>query len=80
MKILITGVNSFLGGELRWQLERTKHVAISFARKKEGLGDIYMDGQSSNYQDGNEAIDQITAVSQSLPEVKSFRAALEKYR
>jgi hypothetical protein len=45
--------------------------------KKAGLGDIYMDGQSLNYQDGNEAIDQITVASQSLPEVKSFRAALE---
>lgn len=34
MKILITGVNGFLGGELRRQIERTKHVVTPFARKK----------------------------------------------
>ena len=54
--------------------------SISIAQMIEGICDIYMDGQSPNYQDGDEAIDQITVVSTSLPEVKSFRSALEKYR
>jgi len=54
--------------------------SISIAQMIEGICDIYMDGHSPSYQDGNEAIDQITIVSQSLPEVKSFRAALEEYQ
>jgi len=43
MKVLITGANGFLGGELRRQLEQTKHVVIPFVRKKAGLGDIECD-------------------------------------
>jgi dTDP-4-dehydrorhamnose reductase len=48
MKILITGANGFLGGELRRQLEQTKHVIIPFVRKKEGPDDIECDIGNTN--------------------------------
>ena len=48
MKILITGANGFLGGELRRQLEQTKHVVIPFVRKKIGPGDIECDIGNTN--------------------------------
>jgi len=48
MRILITGANGFLGGELRHQLEQTKHVAIPFVRKKVGPGDIECDIGNTN--------------------------------
>ena len=69
MKILITGAH-YSGSR----------KSISVAQMIEDICDIYMDRRSPNSQDGSVAIDQITIVSPSLPEVESFRSALEKYR
>ena len=48
MRVLITGAKGFLGGELRRQLEQTKHMVIPFVRKKVGLGDIECDIGNTN--------------------------------
>jgi dTDP-4-dehydrorhamnose reductase len=53
---------------------------ISIAQMINDICDVYMDGHSPNYQEGDEAIDQITVVSPSLPEARPFRSALEMYR
>jgi len=53
---------------------------ISIAQMIKDICDVYMDGHSPNYQEGDEAIDQITVVNPSLPEARPFRSALEMYR
>lgn len=55
-------------------------LPISISQMIKDICDVYLGGRSPNYQEGDEAIDQITVVSPSLPKARGFRSALEMYR
>jgi dTDP-4-dehydrorhamnose reductase len=56
------------------------HQSVSIAQMLTDICDVYLGEKEPLYKSGSEAIDQITEVSNNLPQVLSFKEALVKYK